>query len=295
MFYVSCFMQIIGHQRQLEILNKSIERGTVAQAYLFSGPENVGKFTIAQDFAQKITGSEKELNPNLYILKPEVDEEKNKKLEIKIEQIKDLQHWLGLSSFESQTKVAIIDDAQKMNKATQNALLKTLEEAHPKTVVILITQNEEKIFPTVISRCHRLKFGTVSNEELLKSTNREVEEDILFWSLGRPGIFQKLLTEEAELGFCQETLTEFMNIFSKSVAEKMALAEELSQDVEKALGKMNLWQVIIRQSMLDENFGAKLSSEKKINWLDQIEKSRQLLLATNVNSRLTLENLLINL
>jgi len=288
-------MQIIGHQKQLNILNKSIERGNVAQAYLFSGPEKVGKFTVALDFAQKLTGSEKELNPNIYILKPEVDEEKNKKLEIKIEQIKDLQHWLSLSAFENQTKVAIIDDAQKMNKTAQNALLKTLEDARIGTVVILVTQNEEKIYPTVISRCYRLKFGTVSEKELSMSINKEIGEDIIFWSLGRPGLFQKLINEEAELTFRQETLTEFMSIFSKNVAEKMVLAEELSQNIERTLEKMNLWQVIIREATLNENFVVNLSAEKKINWLDQIEKSRNLILTTNANSRLILENLLINI
>jgi len=288
-------MKIIGHQKQLAILAKSIEKKSVAQAYLFLGPENVGKFTVAQYFAQKLTGSEKELNPNLYILKPELDEDTNKKKEIKIEAIKDLQHWLNLSSFENSFKVAIIDDAQRMNKTAQNAMLKTLEEARPGTVVILVTQNEEEIYPTVISRCYRLKFGMVADEELKKNITGEIEEDLLFWSIGKPGLFKKLSQENEELNFRQQTLAEFQGILSRNGNERMKLAQDLAEDVEMALKKMNLWLVIIRESMVGEKFSEDLKASKKIDWLERIEKSQNILLTTNANPRLTLENLLISL
>jgi len=286
-------MQIIGHQRQLEILNKSIERGTVAQAYLFVGPENVGKFTVAEDFAQKLTGVRKGHNPNVYILKPEIDEEKNKKLEIKIEQIKDLQHWLGLSSFENQTKVAIIDDAQKLNKTSQNALLKTLEDARENTVVILVSQDENKILPTIISRSHKIKFGTVSDNDLKYFSQDEIGEEVIFWSMGKPGLLKKLLESSDELEFRREVFKEFSKIFSQNVVERMVLAEEMSQDLEMSIQKMNLWMIILRESIVSSNINEDFT-DKKMKLMDGIEKSLNLLKDTNANSKLIIENLLIN-
>jgi len=286
-------MKIIGHQKQLNILNKSIERNNVAQAYLFLGPENVGKFTVALDFGKKLTGSGKDLNPNLYIITPEINEENSKQKEIKIEAIKDLQHWLGLSAHEGKMKVAVIDEAQKLNKTSQNALLKTLEEAHTGTVVILVTQDENKILPTILSRCHKIKFGTVSDQELQKSSAEEIGKNVLFWSIGKPGLFKKLSENGNALEFRQEVFQEFQSIFSKNVMERMALAEELSLDIGLTLQKLNLWLVIIRESIVSGNINEDFTG-KKIALLEKIEKSLNLMIGTNANAKMVLENLLIN-
>ena len=286
-------MQIIGHQKQLNILNKSIEKKNVAQAYLFLGPENVGKFTIALDFGKKLTGSGKDLNPNLYIVTPEINEENSKQKEIKIEAIKDLQHWLGLSAYEGKMKVAVIDEAQKLNKTAQNALLKTLEEARPETVVILVAQDKNKILPTILSRCHKIKFGTVSNEELQMSSEEEIGADVLFWSIGKPGLFKKLSSEGKEREFRQEVFKEFQSIFSKNVMEKMVLAENMSEDIGLSVQKLNLWLVIIRDSIVSGNINEDFTG-KKIALLEKIEKSLKLITSTNANAKMIIENLLIS-
>ena len=293
MLHVSCFMNIIGHQKQLSILENAIKKNAVSQAYLFLGPENVGKFTIAVDFGKKLTGSGKDLNPNLYIVKPEINEENSKQKEIKIEAIKDLQHWLGLAAYAGNIKVAIIDEAQKLNRTSQNALLKTLEEARPETVVILVAQDENKILPTILSRCHKIKFGTVSNQELQTSSAEEIGNDVLFWSIGKPGLFKKLSHEGKEMEFRQEVFREFQGIFSKNVMEKMALAETMSEDIEMTIRKLNLWLVIIRESIVSGNINEDFTG-KKIKLLENIERSLKLITGTNANVKMVLENLLIS-
>jgi len=296
-------MQIIGHKKQLAILDRGIEKNKVSQVYLFFGPENVGKFTIALDFAKKLTDNKKALNPDLYILKPEINPARNathsvvgggKKIgDIKIKQIKELQHWLSLSSSRDDLKVAIIDDAQKLNKTSQNALLKTLEDARKNTVVILVSQDEEKILPTIISRSHKLKFGLVSNQDLRGSVQNEINKDIIFWSMGKPGIFRELSQSSEGLEFRRKVLAEFSSIFSQNVSEKMVLAEKMAENLEISIKKLNLWLVIIRESILNNNFNKNFTNQK-IELMDRIEKSLNLLSSTNANARLTIENLLIN-
>ena len=296
------FMSIIGHKKQLDILDRSVKKNKVSQAYLFFGSENVGKFTIALDFAKKITEHDRGLNQNLYILKPEIDPARNathsvagggKKLgDIKIKQIKDLQHWLSLSSSQEKKRVAIIDDAQKLNKTSQNALLKTLEDARENTVVILVSQDEEKILPTIISRSHKLKFGLVSNQDLRDSVQNEIDKDVIFWSMGKPGLFRKLSESSEELEFRREVLSEFSNIFSQNVSERIALAETMSENLEISIKKFNLWLVIIRESILNDNFNRGFTN--RIELVDRIEKSLNLLSSTNANVKITIENLLIN-
>ena len=286
-------MNIIGHKKQLDILNRSIEKNSVSQAYLFLGPENVGKFTVALDFAKKLTDSEKDLNPNLYILRPEINEDNSKKKDIKIEAVKDLQHWLSLSSFSDMMKVAIIDDAQKLNKTSQNALLKTLEDARENTVMILISQDEKKILPTIISRSHKIKFGIVSDQELRGGIQDDIGEETIFWSMGKPGLFKKLSESGDELEFRREVFKEFSRIFSQNVMERMALAETFAGDLEISIQKLNLWIVILRESMVSSNFNEDFT-EKKIELIDRIEKNLGLLKETNANAKMLIENLLIN-
>ena len=79
-------MSIIGHQKIIKFLEKSIERKATSTAYLFFGSEHLGKFTVALDFAEKITGGKaRQINPDIIIVRPRVEEKKGvtKKKDIK--------------------------------------------------------------------------------------------------------------------------------------------------------------------------------------------------------------------
>jgi DNA polymerase III subunit delta' len=297
MFHVPCFMPIIGHKKILDLLNKGIVRGTIAQTYLFSGPEHSGKFTVALDFAERLSGGNADMNPDLIIIQPEISEKKGlvKKADIKIEQIRDLSHKLSLMPAGGKYKVAIIDDADRLNKAAQNALLKTLEEPNDKIVLILISQNNKKLLATLKSRCQRVKFGPVSREELEENIpawekNREA---IIFWSLGRPGLMLELVKNKNEIDFREEAAAELKMLMRNNLAEKFALAETLGKDTRKAARKLNLWTIILRENLLGKsNVGQ--NQQKCFSIIENIEKSLARIKETNANTRLILENLFLH-
>ena len=140
----------------------------------------------AVEFAKKVTGElDKKINPDIIIISPETGEKdgKIKKKDIKIEKIRELQQALSLSAYFGKYKVAIIDEAEKLTNASQNALLKTLEEPPQKTVIILITENVDKIIPTVKSRCVIKKFGLAKKKEIVDSlvaeTNKKKYNEII--------------------------------------------------------------------------------------------------------------------
>ena len=284
-------MKIIGHQKIISLLDKSIAKNAVAQAYLFSGPEHVGKFTVALNFAYKIIGSQEKINPDLVVLKPEIEEKRGilKKHEIKIEQVRDLQRKLNLTA-NSKYKVAIIDEADLMNKAAQNALLKTLEETGEKVTIILVASNENRLLPTIKSRCQKIKFATVSDREVARNIPGDVKnkEEIIFWSLGRPGLMLEFVRNPEKILFRKEVENEMKKIFSQNVSEKFALAEEISKDTVFLTEKLNLWLVILRKNILENK-----NSEQALKLIDYTEKSLMLLRDTNSNARLVLENLLL--
>ena len=133
------FSQIVGHQKQVEILRQALNHGRLHHAYLFVGIEGVGKRTIALglakaihcsaatgDFCGECTDCGRIQNGNhadVRIIEPLAG-----KKEISIQQIRELEKELNFRSFSGKKKIAIVDPATLMNLSAQNALLKTLEE-----------------------------------------------------------------------------------------------------------------------------------------------------------------------
>lgn len=290
---------MVGHQKIIKVLEKELARENLSQAYLFCGPESVGKKSVAFWLAGKILGREDiENHPDFILLEPE-SQEKNgviKKGEIKIEGIRSLQKKLSLTSHEGGGKVVVADEAEKMNVSAQNSLLKTLEEANDNTTVILVTGNEKKILPTIISRCRKVKFGLVKNEEIEKMIpiDHGDKELIIFWSFGRPGIAKKLISDEKELSFMKESFQEFRDLFSGQVFEKFSLAEKLSSDVPALFRKIDTWSSLLRLSLLGQSAKIKISPKKSLRILEEIERSLEKLKSSNASSRLILENLFLS-
>lgn len=289
-------MKIIGHQKIINLLDKAIVKKAVNHAYLFCGPEATGKFTVAMAFAEKLAGAGGRMNGDVIVVAPEAEEKKGivKKKDIKIEQIRDLQHQLGLSASGQGYKVAIIDDADRLNKVAQNALLKTLEEATNKVVLILISQNEKRMLPTIVSRCQKIRFGTVPDAELKRSIpDGPNAEEVLFWSLGRPGLMLELMGDRKELDSRREALAELKKIFSQNAVDKFSLAENMSKDAGLADKKMNFWVLILREAMLGRGPEFPAAGGKTLRIIEMISKSQELLKETNSNARLILENLFL--
>ncbi|HXF75616.1 MAG TPA: DNA polymerase III subunit delta' [Methylomirabilota bacterium] len=207
------FAEIVGHQGILAHLRASLRSGRLHHAYLFLGPEGVGKRTVALALAKAIHCEEgfndycggcvsclrisDGNHPDLRWIAPLAD-----KKEISIQQIRELERELSYRSFAGKRKVAVIDPATLMNAAAQNALLKTLEEPPADSLIILIASNAGDLLPTVRSRCLRLTFAPLARREVaafLKSQLAAKEEDAEFLaaiSMGSIGAATGLDREE---------------------------------------------------------------------------------------------------
>jgi DNA polymerase-3 subunit delta' len=171
------FSDIIGHQRQLELLRSAMAKGRLHHAYLFLGPDGVGKRTVAaglakaihcveadQDYCERCVNCTRITNgnhPDVRLIEPALD-----KKEISIQQIRELQHELSYRSFSGKRKIVIIDRAILLNLSAQNALLKTLEEPPLDALIILIATNAGGLLPTLRSRCLRLSFAPLASTQV---------------------------------------------------------------------------------------------------------------------------------
>ena len=136
---------LIGHQRLWDFLVKSAQREKLAHAYLFSGQEEIGKKTLALEFAKWLLCEDKKKDqacgacrncrdisqgqhPDVFLLAPRQEEKKNilKTYEIGVEEIRDFIHHLSLLPYRSTYKIAIVDEADWFSREAMNAFLKTL-------------------------------------------------------------------------------------------------------------------------------------------------------------------------
>ena len=158
------FENIVGHEKQKETLFKMVDSGNISHAYLFFGNKGIGKYTLAIEFAKKILDVDNLGDcPDFKIIRKKED-----KKDIVVEQIrKEIIDELYLAPASSSRKVYIIDDAELLNKAAQNALLKTLEEPPKYITIVLIASNLSAFLSTIVSRVNKVAFDGI-NDELLK-------------------------------------------------------------------------------------------------------------------------------
>lgn len=189
------FKRIKGHDRQIEILKRSCAQDRLPCAYLFAGPEGIGKSFVAKEFAKSINCLDNKANdccdrcPSCLKIDngnhPDVHWIPYANIidspspsggdSIKIENIRQLQKEIYLKPFEARTKIFIINDAQVLTLEASNALLNILEEPPRNSLIILITSKTQLLLPTIISRCQKLKFFSLEKnllEELLTKEHK---------------------------------------------------------------------------------------------------------------------------
>jgi DNA polymerase III subunit delta' len=176
------FRGVAGHRSLLTLLARAIARDTLPPSLIFAGPAGVGKRRVADAVAEAFNCSKpavgagfdidacgacascrriaRNVHPDILVVEP------GESGSIKIEQTRDAIDRTAFRPFEGRKRVIIIDDAEAMVDASQNALLKTLEEPPQATVLILVSSIPGALLPTVRSRCPVLRFGALTPAEV---------------------------------------------------------------------------------------------------------------------------------
>lgn len=193
------FQRLLGNQRLLDNLRRSVDRGRISHFYLISGPQGSGKHTLATELAaailcrgedrpchvcpacRKVFGSG---HPDFIT----VDDPEKKTVSVDL--IRQARSDIYIQPNESNRKIYLFPRAQDMGIPSQNALLKVLEEPPAYGVFILLTDNPQKLLPTVRSRCTELALSALPEDLLAAQLRRlypQADQALLQAAAGRSG------------------------------------------------------------------------------------------------------------
>jgi DNA polymerase-3 subunit delta' len=342
------FARLAGNQRVKESLRRMLTAGRVPGALLFVGEDGVGKKLFALELA-------KSLNCQTPVEEVEAcdrcascvritrsnftahtsDEENKKRLIrsehpdvwlarpynrlIRVDQMRELEQEANFRPYEGRARIFVIEDADRLNEQSSNALLKTLEEPPPSSHLILITSRPASLLPTIRSRCQAIRFAPLAVAEIEKylrhrDKNLSQEEARLIAHAARGSIGRALSTNLKAYLEQRTAMLEVLDALAvtKDRARLLRAAEELTdakrkEEYEPRLGVLetlvhDVWSISLGAASQDlahddlreqlSHIGVRLEGRRAARWLSQIEEHRRLL-EVNINRKVATDALFL--
>ncbi|MFN6567387.1 DNA polymerase III subunit delta' [Dendronalium sp. ChiSLP03b] len=291
------FKSLVGQQQAIELLTQAVRQNRVAPAYLFTGPDGVGRSLAAKCFIELLFSSFVETriitslqnrlrqgnHPDVLWVQPTYQyqgqrltaaEAAEKKLKrkappvIRLEQIREITEFLSRPPLEAPRNVVVLEEAETMAEAAANALLKTLEEPGQATL-ILIVPSPESVLPTLVSRCQRIPFYRLDVPSLTQVLTQTGHQEILQHpavlniAAGSPG---SAIAAYEQLQAISPQLLQDLTKAPVSYRNALELAKQIDKDLDT---EAQLWLV----DYLQQSYWQQWHQPSIINQLEQVRKS----------------------
>jgi DNA polymerase-3 subunit delta' len=342
------FELLINQEQPIRLLTTLRRNGTLPHALLFTGKEGVGKQAAAvalamacncqrefPEFKAEDRSGQDPVKPsgefNLITMDacgvckscrkiaagnhPDVMRVQPTGPFIKIDQIRALLQTLAMKPYEATTRVAIISEAQAMNTAASNALLKILEEPPSRSMLVLTATRKYDLLPTIVSRCQNVGFNPIPKEKIaawLKDEHGLEQQSAEILAAMANGSFSRarMMVKDNWLQRRKWMIAEMDRLSLQPIDRLFALAEKLSREKEVLEQSLEIIKIWFRDLIISRYDAAKIingdaadkiqSASRKNNLSDLLSKvdivqKTQNRLSANTNLRLTMEHLLIQL
>jgi DNA polymerase-3 subunit delta' len=324
---VTGFDAILGQDRPLRILLALVANAAVPHALLFTGIDGIGRATAARALAMALNCARQPgagcdrcrdcrriqagSHPDVWKMAPAGTF-------FKISQVRELLATLAMKPYEARHRLVILEDAHAMTPAAGNALLKVLEEPPPRTVLVLTAPQASDLLPTIVSRCHHLRFQPLSDARiaalLVERCQLERADAVVLAALAGGSPAKALAQHEAAARWRQRRdwiAAQLDGIQTKSTAEILAMAEFLARDgkeVHESLELAKSWlrdRIVVRYrpslaihqdriDVLQAGAAEKAAELLRVRQIAHLQRA-QAALRANAPVRLTLEFLLFSL
>ncbi|WP_392532767.1 DNA polymerase III subunit delta' [Nostoc sp. C117] len=292
------FAPLVGQQQAVELLTQAVKQNRVAPAYLFVGPDGIGRSLAARCFVELLFSGEMGVSaslqnrlrqgnhPALFWVEPTYQyqgqrftpaqaAEKGLKRKaspvIRLEQIREITEFLSRPPLEAPRNVVVLEEAQTMAEAAANALLKTLEEPGQATL-ILIAPTSESVLPTLVSRCQRIPFYRLDAQSLAvvltQTSHQEILQNQAVLSIAG-GSAGSAIASYKQLEAIPRELLEDLKKAPKSYRNALELAKKIDKDLDT---EAQLWLVDYLQQLYWQQW-------HQPDTIDRLEQARKYLLA----------------
>ena len=292
------FNNIIGNENVKHLLDNSIKSNSLVHSYMFVGPEGIGKSLFAKDLAEIIlcmsshssacgTCSscikfESNNHPDFVF----IDSDDGKS--IKIGQIRLMQEQISEKPIVSERKVYVINNSDLMTVEAQNCLLKTLEEPPEYATIILVLSNENKLLNTIKSRCTKIAFQKLSDDDLInyaKANNIEINTDLLATCNGS---ISNLINLRNNVEAYQSLDTILESFSTKDIVDIWNNADILYKSKENINNLLEYFNTVFLNKLRSSK------EEKYINAIKIVELTKKRL-SSNANYDMCIDNLLLKI
>lgn len=260
--------QIVGHEHILAMLERTALKNTPAHTYLFTGCEGIGKKQVALRFMRRLNCPESrkdeegecrvcrritDMNhPDVRLVRPE-------RGSIRIDQVRAIHNFFKFPPSEAAWRICLIDDAHLLNRAAQNALLKTMEEPPASRILFLVTSKPYVLLPTVRSRCRRIRFGALSNASVVRilqeSKRMTQEQAIVLASISGGSVREALrLNTPTFVGLRAKLIGTLGPKGAAAFTEVMEISASISADPETAKDAIGISISWMRDILLVQSF-----------------------------------------
>lgn len=306
---------LVGHDWAVRMLKQHIESDQVRHAYLFAGPDGVGRRSLALRFAQAINCQsvneyfepcgvcricrqfERMQHPDMTVIDVGDDSQS-----IKVDQIRELQHTLSLTPIEARYRVAVLLDFQQATESAQNALLKTLEEAPSRAILLVTVDSVDHLLPTIISRCEILRLRQMPTDDLMHHLASHFpvneEEAAIFANVsgGRIGEAISLIAEPEKAHQRKKWVDTVLEMINADRIKRMQFADKnfrFSREVLAAALQvwLTFWRDVLMYALEGENaqlihIDYKEQIAELNTWLTESEIREQLALLNDYQTQL---------
>jgi len=321
---------IIGHQHLLAFFEKAQKSRYLSHAYLLTGPAQIGKRTLALAFAQALLCAQEQArspgspcgvcpaclkvqsgsHPDLSIVEPE-----GGKKTVSIDTIRALLLAAALQPQVGRYNIFLLPDAELLSLPAANALLKTLEEPAPHTILLLTASDEQLLPTTIVSRCQVLSVALVNAQEIQAALvtrwniPQERAQELSLLAAGRPG-WAITASQNQELEAQRSSWFQIMATLCESgPTQRIKIAAQVVHDTEHLGDILSVWILWWREALLSSegyHLPRSLEGHKRDQYTRQLEplaarrvieqiQEAQRQLEQNANPRLVLETLLLEL